>query len=74
MYLEAWQRCAMEGCRGKGNCPDCGQVNYRLLGYYGAVARWAKAWKVSEAEAERIMEERALERYYKMYPEEKEEN
>ena len=49
--------CHIEGCIGeKGNCRRCGEVNYRLLGFYGAVARWAKAWCVSEDEAEeRIM-------------------
>lgn len=55
--------CAMEGCRGNGVCPDCGRKNYQLLGYSGAVARWAKEWGVTRAEAEsRIeahMEERA---------------
>ncbi len=43
--------CHMEGHSGKGHCPDCGDVNYRLLGYYGAVARWAKEWGVTEDEA-----------------------
>ena len=45
--------CQMEGCIGKGPCPRCGEVNYRLMGFYGAVARWAKKWGVSEDEAER---------------------
>ncbi len=49
--------CEMEGCVGKGNCPRCGTINYHLMGWYGAVARWAKAWGVSEEEAEkRIIE------------------
>jgi hypothetical protein len=42
----------MEGCIGKGPCPRCGEVNYGLMGWYGAVARWAKAWGVTEHEAE----------------------
>lgn len=49
--------CHMEGCIGKGNCPRCGDVNYHLLGWYGAVARWARKWGISDAEAEeRIIE------------------
>lgn len=44
--------CYMEGCEGRGHCPRCGKTNYRLLGYFGALARWAKAWRVSEEEAE----------------------
>ena len=48
--------CLMEGCTGKGPCPNCGETNYHLMGWYGAVARWAKAWGVDEEEAaERIM-------------------
>lgn len=46
------QVCMMEGCLGNGHCSRCGQVNYQLLGYYGAIARWAKAWDVSKEEAE----------------------
>jgi len=45
--------CCMEGCVGNGHCPRCGKTNYRLLGFFGAVARWAKAWDVSKEEAER---------------------
>ena len=44
--------CFMEGCVGRGPCPRCGKTNYRLMGYYGAVARWAKAWGISTDEAE----------------------
>lgn len=44
--------CVMEGCRGRGPCPDCGETNYRLMGYYGAIASAAKLWGVSEDEAE----------------------
>lgn len=44
--------CYMEGCVGKGPCPRCGETNFRLMGYYGALARWARAWGVSEDEAE----------------------
>lgn len=44
--------CYMEGCMGKGPCPNCGETNYRLMGFYGAVARWAKAWGVTEDAAE----------------------
>lgn len=47
--------CHMEGCSGKGPCPRCGKTNYALMGFYGAVARWAKAWGVTEEEAERRM-------------------
>ena len=47
------QVCYMEGCVGRGPCPRCGEVNYRLMGYYGAVAKWAKAWGISQDEAER---------------------
>jgi len=46
------QLCYIEGCVGKGNCPRCGEVNYRLLGWYGAVASAAKRWGVTEDEAE----------------------
>ena len=39
-----------------GHCLDCGHVNYRVLGWFGAVARWAKAWGVTKDEAaERIV-------------------
>ena len=51
--------CYMEGCFGKGRCPRCGETNYQFMGYYGAIARWAKAWGVSEDEAERRIEESA---------------
>lgn len=44
--------CYMEGCRGRGPCPDCGETNYHLMGYYGALARWSRAWGVTEDEAE----------------------
>ena len=44
--------CHMEGCVGNGRCPRCGDINYALMGYYGAVARWAKGWGVSTEEAE----------------------
>ena len=52
--------CFMEGCLGRGHCPRCGETNYRLLGYYGAVASAAKRWGVTEDEAERRIEARAL--------------
>ena len=58
--LSGSQLCFMEGCIGKGNCPRCGQVNYRPLGWYGAVARWAKAWGVSEDEAEKRITARQM--------------
>ncbi len=59
--LSASQLCQIEGCLGlKGYCPRCGETNYSLLGFYGAVARWAKAWSVTEDEAE----ERIMARYY----------
>ena len=44
--------CQIEGCMGKGHCPRCGEVNYGLMGYYGARARCAKLWGVSEEEAD----------------------
>lgn len=50
--------CHMEGCIGRGNCRRCGRVNYAEMGYYGALARNAKRWGVSEAEAERRMDAR----------------
>lgn len=55
--------CYMEGCIGRGRCPRCGSINYALMGYYGAVARWAKAWGVTEDEAERRMVEHADAKY-----------
>lgn len=61
----------MEGCIGKGNCRRCGEVNYRLLGWYGAVASAAKRWGVSEDEAEtRIIEHQEAE-WLKKHPEDK---
>lgn len=45
--------CYMEGCVGKGRCPRCGEINYALMGWYGAVAMWAKRWGVSQDEAEK---------------------
>jgi hypothetical protein len=48
--------CHMEGCVGEGHCPRCGDTNYHLLGYFGAVARWAKQWGVTKDEAERRIE------------------
>lgn len=62
--------CYMEGCVGKGNCPRCGKVNYALMGYFGAIARWAKAWGVSEDEAERRIGQHQLELCESMPPEE----
>lgn len=49
--------CYMEGCTGIGRCPRCGKINYALMGYYGAIARWAKAWGVTKEEAEKQMYE-----------------
>ena len=49
----------------KGHCPDCGHVNYRLLGWFGARARWAKAWGVTEDEAEDRMARRDIEKRIK---------
>ena len=46
------QLCFIEGCIGKGNCSRCGEINYALMGFYGAVARWAKVWGIPEEEAE----------------------
>ena len=56
---KGWQICIMEGHSGNGHCPRCGDVNYKLLGYYGARARWAKAWNMTEDEVERKWAERA---------------
>ena len=44
--------CHIEGCLGKGPCPRCGAVNYALMGYYGALARWGKVWGLTEEETE----------------------
>ena len=55
--IQPYQICHMEGCIGKGHCSRCGEINYHLMGFYGAVAHWAKVWKVSEAEAERRIEQ-----------------
>lgn len=54
--------CFIEGCIGRGRCPRCGEINYGLMGYYGAIASAAKRWGVSEAEAERRIAERQLAR------------
>jgi hypothetical protein len=51
--LSASAYCQIEGCLGKGPCPRCGETNYHLMGFYGAVARWAKVWGVTEDEAEK---------------------
>lgn len=59
-YLPYGAICQMEGHRGNGYCPDCGNVNYKLLGYYGAVARWAKAWGITREQAEQRMTEHAI--------------
>ena len=45
--------CQMEGCVGRGTCPRCGETNYRLMGYYGALARWGKVWDTTEEETEK---------------------
>ena len=44
--------CHVEGHIGKGNCSRCGDIDYGIMGYYGAVARWAKAWGITERETE----------------------
>ena len=49
-------------CDDGPNCGCCGYVNYAELGYLGAVARWAKVWDVTKAEAERRMMQRQVER------------
>ncbi len=51
--IQGWQICHMEGHTGRGHCSRCGDTNYPLLGYLGALARWSKAWGVTENEAER---------------------
>ncbi len=48
--------CQIEGCEGKGPCHRCGEVNYRLMGYWGSVARWSKKWGLTEKETMRRME------------------
>ncbi len=53
--------CYMEGCIGNGACPRCGKVNRKLLGYNGAVAKWAKEWGVSKSEARKRMRQSAKE-------------
>jgi hypothetical protein len=53
--------CLYEGCRGDGHCPDCGRTNYRLLGYHGAVARWASAWNITRNQAEDRITRHAVE-------------
>src|SRR3990167_6935658 len=55
--ISDWAICQMEGCIGKGSCPRCGEVNYQLMGYYGAVARWAKRWSVTEDAAAKLISE-----------------
>ena len=52
MSLERDAACSIGDHGGKGHCANCGHVNYRLLGWFGAVARWAKAWGVTKDEAE----------------------
>ena len=54
------QICYMEGCSGTGYCSRCGETNYHLLGYLGAIARWAKKWGVSKEEAEQRIEAHQL--------------
>lgn len=61
--LPSYALCQMEGCIGKGYCSRCGETNYALMGYYGAIARWAKAWDVSKDEAERIIREHEIARF-----------
>ena len=58
--IQGWEICHMEGCLGKGHCPRCGKVSYSLMGWYGAVARNAKRWRVSEQEAEKRIEQHRL--------------
>lgn len=45
--------CQMEGCIGRGRCPRCGDINYHLMGFYGAVATAARRWGISQDEAEK---------------------
>lgn len=56
--------CAMEGCAGNGHCPRCGETNYALLGFRGAMARLAKKWglaTIEEAEKRWVAEALAAE-------------
>ena len=57
--IQPWQVCIIEGCRGP-NCSDCGTVNYRWLGYLGAVASAAKRWGVSKEDAEEHINKKAV--------------
>ena len=59
--IDAEALCYMEGCA-KNPCPRCGETNYPLLGYTGAVARWSKAWGLSETETEERFEVNRLKR------------
>ena len=54
--IQGWQLCYIEGCLGKGNCSRCGKINYHLMGYYDAIAKWAKVWKCGAEDAEKRME------------------
>ncbi len=54
--------CHVEGCEGKGPCPRCGNTDYAWMGYWGAVARWAKEWGVSENETQSRFHEHAMAR------------
>lgn len=67
--LEAAASCHMgdhfghDGKEWRGEpCSRCGETNYRLLGYYGAVASSAKRWGLSKEEAEARMVRSAIER------------
>ena len=60
--IRPYQLCYMEGCAGEGRCPNCGKTNYHLLGYSGAIARWAKAWGITKKEAEQRITQHQLAR------------
>ena len=55
--------CYMEGCIGNGRCPRCGNIDYALMGYFGAIALWAKKWGVSKDEAACRIAEHERERF-----------
>lgn len=63
--ITGWQLCYIEGCLGIAHCPRCGKTNYHLMGYFGAIARWAKAWGISEEAAEARIEANQLSRHQK---------
>lgn len=60
--IQPWQICIIEGCASP-NCSRCGTIDYRWMGFMGAVATAAKRWGVSKDEAEARIVKRMEERY-----------